>query len=127
MNSLMPSAERGIADIASSTQCRIWTPPPGPWEAGLWETGPWEATCEMSGDSCPALIINLSVRGAGFLCSRRFHQGTTLLLKWTKCSDFSPRKRYVRLIHIRAVGRGNWMIGAEFLNPFRKDQEDDLR
>ncbi len=64
-------------------------------------------------DQAPARIVDISPGGLGLLTVCEFEPGIILNVELPGETD-APRRRMVRVVHVRDRGNGDWFLGCEF-------------
>jgi hypothetical protein len=73
-----------------------------------------------------AMILSLSTTGVGLISSALFDRGSTFSLDLTNESLTISRMQLARVVHVRPISDGNWIVGAEFLEPLSRNQVQEL-
>ena len=74
----------------------------------------------------PATIRDLSASGFQLLLSRRFEQGTLLVVDVQDPTGHATRMLVARVVRVSSLVRGRWILGCAFTVPLTPDDLEAL-
>jgi hypothetical protein len=88
-----------------------------------------DAVCSADDDAglpSTAMILSLSTKGVGLISSVLFDRGSILSLDMTNEAKTISRTCRAEVVQVRPFSGGNWIVGAEFLEPVSHKQVQAL-
>jgi hypothetical protein len=73
-----------------------------------------------------ARLRDISTSGLSLLANRSFVSGTILVIEPTKTADAMTRGLEARVVHVRQLPSGGYVLGCEFVNTLTEQEMNSL-
>jgi hypothetical protein len=109
-------------NAAVPVACRVWERHPCDLQAAC-----QAVVARGAGDSLwSATVRNISCGGVGLVLDRRFEPGTGLTIEIPQTTSSRDTTLFVRVVHVRDLTEGKWLVGCAFLSELSMDEIADL-